>query len=329
MTSQKQFAAIGAALGVLMLILDGQTALSGAQEGITLCLRTVIPALFPFFTLSPLLIANMDGRWLRPAGKLCGIPKGAEGLLLVGFLGGYPTGAQCVAQSARSGQLSKAQAQRMLSFCNNAGPSFLFGMVAQLFPGTGYAWLLWGIHIISALLTALLLPREDSGPVSLSAANMTLPQALRNAVLTMALVCGWVIFFRIGIAFLSRWFLWLLPRTAQVIAVGILELSNGCWALREIEQISLRFLICSGMLGFGGVCVSLQTRSVTGGLSMKTYFLGKLLQTGISLLLAYMAQFFFSDPLPFSPLALLLILPLLFCCRKREINSSIPQSIGV
>ena len=46
--------AAGAAM--LMLILDGRTALTGAAEGIDLCIRTVIPALFPFFVLSPLLM---------------------------------------------------------------------------------------------------------------------------------------------------------------------------------------------------------------------------------------------------------------------------------
>lgn len=328
MTSRKRISAVGAAFGMLMLILDGQTALSGGQEGIALCLRTVIPSLFPFFILSPLLISNLDGNWLRPVGRLCGIPKGAESLLLVGFLGGYPTGAQCVAQAAGNGQLSAPQAQRMLAFCNNAGPSFLFGMVSQLFPRPGYAWLLWGIHIVSAIFVAMILPGEKSNTANLSPAKMTLPQALSKAVHTMALVCGWVIFFRICIAFICRWFLWYLPQTAQILLIGILELSNGCWALGEIGQISLRFLICSGILAFGGICVSLQTRSVTANLSLKGYFLGKLLQTGFSLCLAYGIQLFFPDPLPFSPFIFLIPLPLL-CFRKKEINSSIPQSIGV
>ena len=39
-------------LGMLALILDGRTAIEGARQGIGLCLRTVIPSLFPFFVLS-------------------------------------------------------------------------------------------------------------------------------------------------------------------------------------------------------------------------------------------------------------------------------------
>ena len=44
-----KLACTAAALGMLVLILDSKTALAGAREGIDLCIRTVIPSLFPFF----------------------------------------------------------------------------------------------------------------------------------------------------------------------------------------------------------------------------------------------------------------------------------------
>lgn len=329
MASKHNYAALGAAAGMLMLILDGKTALTGAQAGIDLCIRTVIPALFPFFVLSSLLVTGIDGRWLRPLGKFCRIPNGAEPLLIVGFLGGYPTGAQCVAQAYRSGQLSKNQAQRMLAFCNNAGPSFLFGMVAQMFSNVLHIWLLWGIHIASAILVARIIPAGDLTPASVSVTRIRLPQALSKAVFTTSLVCGWVILFRIFITFLNRWILWILPNTLQVILIGLLELSNGCCALGSISNNALRFIVCSGLLGFGGICVTMQTRSVTEGLSFKPYLMGKLLQTGISLILAYGVQFVFPNPLPGFGYLVLMTLPVYLWLRKREINSSIPRSIGV
>ena len=33
---------------MFILIIDAQTALKGAKEGVTLCLYTIIPSLFPF-----------------------------------------------------------------------------------------------------------------------------------------------------------------------------------------------------------------------------------------------------------------------------------------
>ena len=43
------------ACGMMMLILDSQTAMHGAAEGIVLCINSVVPSLFPFFVLSILL----------------------------------------------------------------------------------------------------------------------------------------------------------------------------------------------------------------------------------------------------------------------------------
>ena len=110
---------------------------------------------------------------------------------------------------------------------------------------------------------------------------------MSEAVHTMALVCGWVIVFRVMIAFLDKWFLWLLPPTVRVSIIGLLELSNGCCELPELSSISTRFILCSGMLAAGGLCVTAQTVSVTPGLSLRYYCAGKLIQIVVSLICSY------------------------------------------
>lgn len=281
---------IGAFLGMLVLILDGKTALAGGAEGMELCFKTVIPSLFPFFVMSNLLTSALSGvplPVLRPLGQFCGMPKGMETLLISAFFGGYPVGAQTVAAAYRGGQLSREEAQRLLAFCSNAGPAFLFGMAASLFPRRWMAWALWGIHIVSAVLTSAFLPGKNaSGAILPKTKAMSPTEALWQACRVMAAVCGWVVLFRVVIAFLDRWVLWLLPVTARVAVAGFLELSNGCCALASIPNPSLRFLLCSEMLAFGGLCVTMQTVSVTQGLSLRSYIWGKLLQTALSLLLA-------------------------------------------
>lgn len=281
--------------GMLALILDGKTAIEGARQGIDLCLRTVIPSLFPFFVLSILLTSSLLGSRLpvlRPLGRLFGMPEGAESLLIPAFLGGYPVGAQSAAAAFHSGQLSKAEAERLLSFCSNAGPAFLFGMVSLMFPRRWMAWVLWSIHILGALFAALLIPGRDASPVKLAKANPHSPASALNAALrVMASVCGWVVLFRVLLAFLKRWIFWILPAAAQVAVTGLLELSNGCCELLAIADVSARFCICSGILAFGGLCVTMQTVSVTQGLSLKQYFPGKLLQTLFSLTLAVLIAY--------------------------------------
>ena len=135
---------IFAGLGMLVLIFDSSLALEGAQMGIELCIRTVIPSLFPFIMLSMLLTREVAGRsrWLLPISELLGIPQSAQSLLIPAFLGGYPVGAKCIHDLYRNGQLHKQQAEGLLSFCSNAGPAFLFGMLSGFFPDRKTLWLL-------------------------------------------------------------------------------------------------------------------------------------------------------------------------------------------
>ena len=314
-------------MGMLLLILDSKTALEAARTGIDLCLRTVIPSLFPFFVLSILLTGALLGSslpWLRPVGRLCRMPEGSESILISAFLGGYPVGAQAVAAAYHSGQLTKTDAQRMLAFCSNAGPAFLFGMVGRMFQDQGAPWLLWGIHIASALLAAALLPGGADTSVRMQHRNgPDLTEALMRALGVMAQVCGWVILFRVVIGFLQRWILWLLPTEVQVGIIGLLELSNGCCDLWKVPGADIRFLLSSAMLAFGGLCVTMQTVSVTKGLSMRFYFAGKLLQTLFSLLLS--GAFVWGVWLP----CCVLLAVLAAILRKMQNRGRIPGLVGV
>lgn len=281
--------AILASACMLMLILDAKSALAGANDGIDLCIRSVIPSLFPFFVLSILLTGSLSGiamPFLKPIAWLCCIPEGAQSLIAVGLLGGYPVGAQCVAQLYRDHQLSRQTARRLLGFCSNAGPAFLFGIVAPQFSDSRAGWILWIIHILSALLVGMILPGKEREQSQTKSSDITVPTALRQSVWIMAQVCGWVILFRVIIGFLENWILFILPETLQVILSGLLELTNGALRLADIQSEEIRFLAASVMLAFGGICVCMQTASAAEDLGLGMYIPGKILQAGISAVLA-------------------------------------------
>ena len=315
---RKPYTGIWAAAGMLLLILDARTGFQGSAEGIRLCISSVIPSLFHFFVLSMVLtgaIAGSTWRGLRPLGRLCGLPKGAESLLVVGLMGGYPVGAQSIAQAYRAGSLNEQDARRMLGFCSNAGPAFVFGILGSMFSTPWAAWLLWIIHILSAIAVGIILPgRSSRTAVPPAGQTLSLPEAVERSLKIMAGVCGWVVLFRMILAILNRWMLWMLPQTAQIVAAGLLELTNGCFRLPSIEEQGLRFLLASGFLACGGICVTMQTLSVTGALGLGQYIPGKLLQTGISLVLGGILQNLIFSGTDRSPLLPVLMIPGLFVC---------------
>lgn len=313
-----------------VLILDAKTALKGAQDGVALCLQSVIPSLLPFIFISLVLNASITGRSLRlirPLCRLLGIAEGMESVLLLGFLGGYPIGAQSVNDAFVHGYISRSNAQRLLGFCNNAGPAFIFGIARSLFPETRAVWWLWGIHVASALMVGVLLPVEKHPyRCTTNVDPMSLPKAIENAVRIMARICGWVIIFRVLISFSENWFLWLFPIPYQALFCGILELTNGIYALIELPLFGQRYIIASVILAFGGICVSMQTIHVTQAVGKSLYFPGKLIQTVISFLLAAITQHFIFSPdqilrIPlwmFLLCSVLLCVPAMYLHRKKS-----------
>lgn len=311
-----------AACALWVLILDSRTASRAAVSGIDVCIRTVIPSLFPFSLLSGYLTGNLQcGAWFA---SLFGCPKNCGSLLLTGFLGGYPMGASLTAQQFHSGNLSKEEADRLIMFCSQAGPSFLFGITAVQLESTHLGWFLWLIILLSSLSVAWLIPGNPHNFVKPNdPPKRTLTEAMTASIRAMSAVCGWVVIFNILMTFLRKCFLWILPLEIQVLFSGLLELTNGCLTLGSVENIRIRFLLAVIMLNFGSICVWMQTASVAQGLSLRRYFLGKLLQTGFAVLYTLILMGY----LWFLPFAFLI-----FFGRKlikTRNSSSIPLKLGV
>ena len=90
--------------GVLLWFLaDAARLRLEALKALTLCAGTVIPSLFPFMTVTALLVRLGFGQWLAPhtAGlmaPLFRLPGCASSALLLGLVGGYPIGARTAAE---------------------------------------------------------------------------------------------------------------------------------------------------------------------------------------------------------------------------------------
>lgn len=333
--NRRTLTCIAAALTMLILILDAKTALSGAVEGVQLCIQVVIPSLLPLFFLSIFLtdaLSSISTGLLTPLGRFCRIPGNTPALLVLGLLGGYPTGAQSVAEAYRAGHLSKEDGKRLLGFCSNAGPAFVFAMGATQFQDPRIPMVLWLIHILSALITGRILPSFNSKITALPPKNSSISPtaAMGKTLRTLGFVCGWVILFRVLLTFMDRWFLWYFPEELRTAIHIFLELANGCAELNRITNEGLRMMLFSAGLGFGGICVLMQTVSVTGSLGLGMYLPGKLIQCVLSLLLTWLWQrMTFSDPvknvviIPLAAVILAAAMVFLYKSEKRGRNSAL------
>lgn len=291
------------ALIMLVLIFDSKTAISGMISGLSVCLQSLIPSLFPFLIISKYLNSVLMGnkiKVLSPVAAICKVPAGMESLLGIGLIGGYPIGAQCIYEAYNGGYISAGEASRLLGFCNNAGPAFVFGMCAGLFHSSTIGWVTCLIQIISALCVGIILPSRKAGhhrrPV---AGSCSIISALESAIRSMASICGWVIASRIAISYLEK-YLFISNPIGSTILRGCIELSNGCLSLQQIASSSCRLVLLNAMLSLGGLCVWIQTASVAKKLNLTWFYIGKLTQCCISIALsAFLTTVLFSvdDPL--------------------------------
>lgn len=275
-----------AVLGMILMILDTDTALKGANEGIASCIGTVIPSLLPFLLLSSLLngsIASDGGRMPDRLLRVAGLPKGTGHILVSAVLGGYPAGAQAVYDTYSHGSIPKKDAQLLLAYTNNAGPAFIFGLVGHMFSSVSAAWFLWGIHLISAFLVRLTVGPSVYAPARVRNEIKRPGASVISTAKTMCTICIWVIAFKIITAYLHAWTNAWVPPIVRTMIFGSLELVNGCCTLQELRDIRIRFITCSAILAFGGLCVLMQTATIVRELGTGHYLLGKILQTVFSI----------------------------------------------
>lgn len=322
---------VAAIIGMLLLIFDSRSAFIGVQEGIDLCLRAVIPSIFPMMFLARLLTTQ---HWIGPKwlSKLFRLPENSQALLIASILSGYPVGAQLVGDAYKSHRLNDADARRMVCVCSNCGPAFLFGMTAQLFGKLWISWVLWGILLFSSAITGWLMPGTPGVCRSGLTNKTNVSQILTASVKTMGIICGWVVMFRVILKLLNRWII----GRHQVALSGLLELSNGCSELSQMENMGLKFVLCGLFMSFGGICVYLQILGVAQDVNMSAYFPGKIFQSGMCVLLTYLVQLFFFSPaekckLPLWSITVFLLITLLaaYFLRKLKNSSGILSTIGV
>lgn len=244
--------------GALFLCQPAQAA-QGFQSGVQLCLRTVVPALFPFFVLCDLLLAcRLPGRVLRPLGRALGLqsPHAAAALLLSWF-GGYAVCGRMTGRLWREGALPARDAALLLMLGCCSSPGFVVGCVGGLLLGSVQAGvLLYALQLAANLLaTAVclpLLPKAESARSSATPvpdARPSLPLALQSAADSCLHVCGCVVFFRMLGAVLAP----LLPQhaLAEALLAACLEISAGCAAFASLGGGAALYgcCLCLSVLG--------------------------------------------------------------------------------
>lgn len=290
---------IGAVMIAGLLLCIPTAAAEGVRSGLALCARSVIPSLFPFLVLSPILSDGIRrGMALLFRGRLCDRTAALLSAYAVGMLTGFPVGALTVLSFMGQGRIDREDAARFLGVCTGASPAFLIGYVGEaLWDSPELGWILWFLQSFLCFTGVLLLLRKRPSVIvgngtMTEEASPTLAQCLQGAVPRMLQICGCVVLFSVLRTFICRWF----PTGIAVGLGGMAEMTGGLsdaaalYTEGLMDKISA-MTVSAAVIGFGGGCVGMQIADAAAeaGISMRQYWLQRILLGAVSALVAAFA----------------------------------------
>ena len=317
---------IGICAFTAFLVLFSSDNLLAAKNGLLLWASSVVPSLLPFFIATELLgytniisvLGKVLNRFMRP---IFNVPGEGSFALIMGIISGYPVGAKIISNFKKQGICTGEECERLLAFTNNSGPLFIIGTVGvSLFSSSSIGFKLFFVHLVSCLLVGFLFrwwkckktsfnfsgKRSNTSTVNYLCFNnlgSVLSASIQSAIQSVLIIGGFVVLFSVIVSMLNSSkilnifcaffnpFLELLkvpPVYSESIITGIIEVTNGV-KLAAIDTSSISIIICSFLLGFGGISVLLQVLSITSEakISIKPYILGKFLQACFSAIIMY------------------------------------------
>ena len=190
---------------VILFLKEPVLAAEGFANGLRLCTSTVLPALFPFFVLTDLLLTcPLRNRIFRPAARLLGLENEiAIPVLVLSWVGGYAVCAKMVGNLRKNRLLNARDAALVVLLGCCSSPGFVIGCVGGLLMGNVrlgilFFWLQLAANLAAAALCIGLLPRKTAQSVSPKATvpeSVSFSNAIGNAVGSCLQVCGCVLFF--------------------------------------------------------------------------------------------------------------------------------------
>ena len=257
--------------------------LFGAQNGLALCINSVIPSLLPFMFLSSCIIKS---NFSRPFGALLSkvlspvlkISSAGCVCLAAGLVGGYGAGASAVMQSYKENQITKKEAEHLLVFCNNAGPLFVIGTVGvSFFSSKSIGAMLFIVQILVTFICARIFSCGSGNSINVKNEwnfykknKPPIGQLITKSAISSGSAIINACVFVITFSAVTE----ILPFGQYSILSGILEVTRGCSESANIGYNSLA--LTSAFISWGGMSVHFQADALCQGeFNMKLYYIGK------------------------------------------------------
>ena len=266
------------------------TAANSARSALDVCATGLIPSLFPFIVLVSVINSSGFSRLIAqavgtPLKWLFGIPKSATTAVILGALGGFPIGAVCTRELYLGGEVTKSEAERLITFTNNASPAFCIGVIgASLYGDINFGVQLYFCQLTAAALLGIVQRKRtthNAAKIVLTQKSIsdTVTSAITDGAFTMFKICAFAVFFAVVGDALCLTVGHYFGNAASALAGAVCELTLGARSCAVLGGDISR-LLCAFAVGWSGISVHAQIASILSdcNIKMRRYYLCKLLQ---------------------------------------------------
>ncbi|WP_339208891.1 nucleoside recognition domain-containing protein [Paenibacillus sp. FSL K6-3182] len=158
---------------VVAIIIQPDAAFQASLQGLTVWWNIVFPGLLPFLVLFELIAAfgltHALGSLLQPLmSRLFRLPGEAALTIVLGWMGGYPAGAEATASLRKRNVVTKQQGQRLLALAHMPNPLFMLvvigaGFLHKPIVGVIIAAAVWISALWVMFIMTLFRRKEQSG----------------------------------------------------------------------------------------------------------------------------------------------------------------------
>lgn len=286
-------------------------------NGLIIWATMVVPAVFPFFFFSVILIelgfakkiaimfSDLTAKIFKTSGISCYI-------FFMSLISGYPVGSKLIADFYIKKIIDNKESARISTFCSCASPMYILGSVGIGLLGSYKAGLILFVsQLLSNILNGIVFRNYQSKdfikkPIAFpleQAADNVLSESVYNSVISVLIVGGFIsIFYMLTDIFNDMYILYPVKKLFEAvfsligvnknysegITRGIIEVTNGCINICQNQNnLITNTVLCGFLISWGGLSIHMQnlTFLITAGVKIRFYLLAKTVQAFIMLLL--------------------------------------------
>ena len=296
------------------IILCPDKFIESSLNGLKLWCFSVLPSLLPFFFLTALLtglqvFCQVFSKLDKPMRKVFNLSGASFYAFFISVISGYPVGSRTVSDLYLAGAISQGESKRASLLASTSGPLFIIGAVGTAtFGNKIYGFILFIVHVLSALLTAFTFRRYGeksypfNKPLSFAKTNNLLYESVYSSVISVLMVGGFICVFYV-LSDVLFYFKILEPASNFINVIlspftnlsvgegfisGLIECTKGCYLLSLQGVTPVTLSLTAFLISFGGFSIIMQSLIHLNKCGIKSGFfiLAKLVQATYSFVLA-------------------------------------------